>query len=61
MTMRVYIITEAEKTALLNQLALEKFKTPDMFALTEEQKEAQLEAVEGIHRRFIYHVCSLLS
>ena len=59
--MRVYIITEEQKEALLNELRLEKFQTPDQFALTPEQKQAQLDAVENLHRRFHYHVCKLLS
>jgi hypothetical protein len=58
--MRVYVITEAEKTALLKELELERFKTPDQFALTPEQKQAQASAVESMHRRFHYHVCKAL-
>ncbi len=59
--MKAYIITEEQKTALLNELRLEYFKTPDQFAVTPEQKKAQLDALENVHRRFHYHVCKLLS
>lgn len=55
------ILTETERDALLRELELEKFKTPDQFALTDEQKEAQREAVEAIHRRFHYVVAKYLS
>jgi len=57
---RVYIVTEEEKQALLKALELEKFKTPDQFALTDEQRKAQRDAVESVHRRFHYLVCKAL-
>lgn len=59
--MIAYIITEEQKTALLKELELEKFKTPSQFAITEEDRAAQLRAVADIHRRFHYLVCKLLS
>lgn len=55
--MKAYIITEEQFQSLLKELELEKFKTPDQFAITDEQKEAQKRAVECIHRRFHYVVC----
>jgi hypothetical protein len=58
---RIYLITEAEKDAVLKELELEKFHTPSQFACTPEQRKAQSEAVEDIHRRFHYIVCKLLS
>lgn len=58
--MKAYILTEAEKQALLKELELEKFKTPDQFCLTDEQRKAQLAAVEGLWRRFHYHVAKAL-
>lgn len=39
MSNRVYIITEEQKLALLGELELEKFKTPDQFALTDETEK----------------------
>lgn len=59
--MKVYIITEAEKQALLKELELEKFKTPDQFQITDEQREVQLRAVDSMHRRFHCLVCAALS
>lgn len=59
--MKVYIVTEAEKEALLKALELVKFHTPDQFARTPEQRQAQTDAVDSIHRRFHYEVCRLLS
>jgi hypothetical protein len=58
--MKVIVITEAEKTALLKELELEKFKTPDQFCITPEMREAQLNAVDSMHRRFHYLVCKAL-
>jgi hypothetical protein len=57
---RAYIITEAERTALLKELELERFKTPDQFCLTPEAKKIQLDAVDAMHRRFHYLVCKAL-
>ena len=55
--MRAYILSETEYQALLLDLEITKFKTPDQFALTEEQRKAQTDAVEWIHRKFHYTVC----
>lgn len=60
MSNRIYLITEIAKQSLLKELELEKFKTPDQFAITDEQKKAQLAAVESMHRRFHYLVCKTL-
>lgn len=59
--MKVYLVTKEEKLALLDKLKLEKFQTPDQFCITEEQKKAQLDAVSGMHRRFVIHIERLLS
>lgn len=56
-TMKAYIITEIEFQALLKELELEKFKTPDQFATTERDREAQLRAVQSIHQRMHFVVC----
>ena len=56
----VYLVTEEQKQALLKELELEKFRTPDQWAVTDEQKKAQRDAVESIHRRFVYHICNTL-
>ena len=58
--MKIYLVTEAEKTALLQALELERFKTPDQFCITPEAKKAQPEAVGDMHRRFHYLVCKAL-
>lgn len=58
--MKTYTITEDTRNAMLKELELEKFKTPDQFAVTEEQKKAQRDAVDSMHRRFIYVVLSHL-
>lgn len=58
--MRAYIISEEQKRALLMELELEKFKTPDQFAITPEQRQAQKDAVEAIHRRFHCIVCRFI-
>lgn len=58
---KVYLITEEQKQALLKELELEKFKTPDQFAITDAEKKAQLDAVDSMHRRFHYLVCTALS
>lgn len=55
--MKAYIITEEQYQALLKDLELEKFMTPDQFAVTDEQRTAQRQAVESIHRRFYFCVC----
>lgn len=55
--MRQYVLTEDQFQALLKELELEKFKTPDQFAVTEAQQEAEKRAVENIHRRFHMAVC----
>jgi len=55
--MKAYILTEEQFTALLKELELEKFKTPDQFAVTGKQKDAQRRAVENIHHRFHCVVC----
>lgn len=60
MSERVWLVTEAEKAALLSALELEKFHTPDQFQITEEGRETQLRAMESMHHRFHYHVCKLL-
>ncbi len=50
--MKYYVLTEEQKNALLKDLEFEKFKTPDQFCITEEAKQAQLNSVETMHRRF---------
>jgi hypothetical protein len=58
--MKLYVLTEAEKQALLRELELAKFHTPDHFCLTDEQKKAQLDAASSMHRRFHCIVCKAL-
>lgn len=58
---RVYLITEEQKSAMLKELELEKFKTPDQFCITDEARQAQLKAVDDMHHRFHCIVCRLLS
>lgn len=55
--MKAYIITEEQFQALLKEMELEKFKTPDQFATTDEQRAAQEKAVRSIHHRFHCVVC----
>ena len=59
--MKVYQLTEAERDALLKELELEKFKTPDQFCITPEARQAQIDAVASMHRRFHCVVCRALS
>lgn len=59
--MKVYLITEAEKQALLKELELEKFKTPDQFQITDEARAAQLKSVESMWRRFHTTVCRVFT
>jgi hypothetical protein len=59
--MKVYLLTQAEKEALLKELELEKFKTPDQFQITDGTRKAQLDAVDSMHRRFHYVVSKYLS
>ncbi len=55
--MKQYVLTEEQFQSLLKELELEKFHTPSQFAITDEQRKAQRDAVNDIHRRFHYLVC----
>lgn len=58
--MKVYVITEEQYQSLLKELELIKLKTPDQFAITDEQKAMQLRVVDGIHSKFHYAVCKAI-
>lgn len=52
--MIVYQMTEPEFQAMLNAMKLEEISFPDQWAITDDQKRAQREAAEAVHRRFVY-------
>lgn len=56
-----YVITQEQYDALINQLKLEEFNTPDPFCLDETARKAQTDAVERMHRRFLYRVATAIT
>ena len=52
----MYQLTEEQYRALMNELKLEKFCTPDQFCADEVTRKAQENAVSSMHRRFVYHI-----
>ena len=58
--MIVYQLTEEQYRALLKDLELAKFNTPDGLCVTPLAREAQMAGVEAMHRRFRYCVITAL-
>ena len=59
--MKVYLITEEEKQALLKDLELIKLRVPDQFAATPEERDAQKRVAEHMHHIFHVTVCRHLN
>ena len=59
--MIVYQLTEEQKSAMMDKLKLETFLFPDQFSGTDLEKKAQLDAVDRVHRRFVYVVLTALN
>lgn len=59
--MKAYIITEAEREALLKDLQLEKLIKPDQFAMNPFEEAMQRKVAAHLHRCFHIIVCKHIS